>query len=355
MSGETFVLQGHDFFGHVLGDASAAGPQLAVSSPPVNPKTLPLSRTQTRLWSIRHQQPDPLFANSCVGLRFSGRLSLPVLQESLDELVSRQEALRTTFVTTDEQTVQVVLAPLPVALPVVDLSEFPKTDQAAETRRRIEAEVQQPFDVSEAPPMRAKLLRLGETEHVLLITTHRIIADKWSQRVLIQEFMLLYEAFSKELPSPLPTLRVSYGDFVTWEHHLLEDDEVKKQLGYWKQQLDQGLPGLSLAADRPYPAVPSFQGACQSLDVPNALRMSLGVLSQREGVTPSLILLTVFNVLLFRYTGEESVMVGCELPNRQVKGSECLIGPFTKTLPLRTDLSGNPSFRRLLGRVRAAV
>jgi amino acid adenylation domain-containing protein/thioester reductase-like protein/non-ribosomal peptide synthase protein (TIGR01720 family) len=323
-------------------------------APPLRPVardgTLPLSFAQERLWFLAQLEPTRPF-NLPVAVRLRGPLNVAALAQSLSAIVQRHEVLRTTFATTEGHPVQVIAPPRPLALPVVDLRQLPAPEREAEVRRRATAEAQQPFALAQGPLVRVTLLWLGEAEHVVLLTLHHIVTDGWSLGVLAQELLALYPACVAGQPAPLPALPIQYADFAVWQRQWLQGEVLEEQLAYWRQQL-ANLPVLDLPTDRPRSAVRTFRGATQAFGLSRELSAALHALSRREGVTLFMTLLAAFQTVLFRYTGQEDVVVGAPVANRTCPETEGLIGLFINDLVLRTDLSGDPSFRELLGRVR---
>ena len=318
-------------------------------------KSASASYAQERLWFLDQLEPDNPAYNISTAFRLSGLLDVAVLEQSLNEIVRRHEVLCTTFATfatVDGRPVQVIAPDLNLTLPVEDLRKIPETKREAEAQRLLSEEAQRPFDLARGPLLRTTLLRLDEEEHVLLLTMHHIICDDWSVGVLNRELAVLYEAFSAGKPSPFPELPIQYADFAHWQWQWLQGEVLEDQLAYWKQQLGGSLPVLELPTDRPRPAVQTFQGAIQSFVLPVTLTESLEGLSRQEGATLFMTLLTALKVLLYRYTGQEDIVVGSPVVNRNQVETEGLIGFFVNTLVLRSDLSGNPAFRELLGRVR---
>ncbi len=312
----------------------------------------PASFAQERLWFLNQLEPSSPFYNMSGAYILRGPLDVGALEQSLNEILRRQEALRTTFAIEDEHPVQVIAAAQVLTLPVIDLQDLSETERESQTLRVATEEGEGPFDLGRGPLLRAKLLRLGEEEHVLLLTIHHIVCDGWSVEVLFRELAVLYQAFSTGSPSPLPDLPFQYADFAQWQREWLTGEVLEKQLSYWKQQL-QGAPALlELPTDRARPAAQTFRGARYSLMLSKALAERLNALSRREGVTRFMTLLTAFQMLLSRYTGQEDILVGCPIAGRNRQETEGLIGFFVNTLVLRTDLSGDPTFRQLLGRVR---
>ena len=213
-------------------------------------------------------------------------------------------------------------------------------------------EVERPFDLAKGPLFRAHLLCLGTDEHLLLLTMHHIVTDGWSMGILVKELTVLYEAFCKGNPSPLPELPIQYVDFAHWQSQCLQGEVLQQELSYWKERL-KGAPEVTeLPTDYPRPAVQNFQGVSEPLAISRSLTEALKTLSKNQGVTLFMTLLAAFKTLLYRYTGQEDLVLGSPIAGRTRGEIENLIGLFINTLVLRTDLSGNPTFRELLIRVR---
>jgi amino acid adenylation domain-containing protein len=310
----------------------------------------PLSFAQERLWFLDQLEPGRAVYNICRASRLSGNLHLTALEASLNEIVRRHEVLRSVIRVADGQQVQVAEPPYALKLSVVDLPAMSDTDREPEIRRRIQQAAEAPFDFSAGKIFRAALLRLGNDEHILILTTHHIVCDAWSMGILAHELWPLYEAFAMNKPSPLKALPIQYADFAVWQREWLQGDVLEPQLSYWKKQLDE-LPVLALPTDRPRPARQSFNGARVPITLPESLTVAINDLGQREGVTPFMLLLAAFQVLLYRYSGQEDVVLGSPIANRNRTELEPLIGFFVNTLVLRSDLSGNPTFKELLSRV----
>jgi aspartate racemase len=312
----------------------------------------PVSFAQQRLWFLQQMEPEGAAYNVPVATRLRGRLDTSVLKRTLDEIVRRHESLRTTFDIVDGEPVQLISAHAPLDLPVLDLSDLPVEERETEARRLSTEEVRKPFDLSKGPLMRARLLRLDEDDHVLLLTLHHIISDGWSMGVLVGEVAALYTAFFENRPSPLAELPIQYADFAEWQREWMQGDALEAQLDYWKGQLKGVPPVLELPTDRPRPPVQSFQGTQESFALSESVTEELRKLCQREGVTLFMLLLAAFDALLARYTNQTDIVVGSPIAGRSRRELERLIGFFINTLVLRTDLSGNPTFRELLARVR---
>jgi len=339
-----------------LAESVDAGRGAGLQAPPIVPVPrdgeLPLSFAQQRLWFIDQLEPGGSVYNFPAAVRLKGPLNVAALKQSLDEIVKRHEVLRTTFAIVDGRPVQVVAPFLTLALPIVDLRELPETEREAEVQRLATNEAQRHFDLAEGPLVRATVLRLGEDEHVGLLTMHHIVSDGWSTGILIREMAVLYDAFCSERPASLPELPIQYADFAHWQRHWLEGEVLETQLTYWKQQLLGAPPLLELPADHPRLAVQTFHGAHQSILLPRTVGDGLKALSRHEAVTLFMTLLAAFQVLLHGYTNQDDLVIGTPIANRNRLEIERLIGFFVNTLVLRTDLSGNPSFRELLRRVR---
>ncbi|MDQ3804120.1 MAG: amino acid adenylation domain-containing protein, partial [Acidobacteriota bacterium] len=313
---------------------------------------LPLSFAQQRLWFIDQLEPGNAAYNMPAAVRMRGPLDLAALERTLSEVVRRHENLRATVTTVDDQPVQIIGPAFPVELPVTDLRHVAPPEREAEARRLAAEEAQRPFDLSGGPLLRAGLLHLSEEEHVLLFTMHHIVSDGWSVKVLVREVSTLYEAYARGAESPLPELPVQYGDYAAWQREWLQGEALDTQLTYWKRQLEGVPPLLELPLDKPRPAVQTFEGGQHTLLLPRELRDSLKRLSRGEGATLYMTLLAAFQTLLHRYTGQEDIVVGSPIAGRSRAELEPLVGFFINSLALRTDLSGGPSFRDLLGRVR---
>jgi hypothetical protein len=285
-------------------------------------------------------------------LRFRGSLNIKVLEQTFNEIIRRHESLRTTFSLVDGEPVQVIAPAKGFALPIVDLSRYPESRREGEAQTFARDEARRAFDLARGPLLRVTLLRLGEEEHILLLTMHHVVSDGWSMGVLHRELSLLYRAFAKGEPPPLPKLTIQYADFAVWQREWLRGEVLDKQLSYWKKQL-KGIPGvINLPADHPRLPVQSHPGARHPFVISKDLTEQLKALSRKEDVTLYMTLLAGFKVLLSRYTGQTDLVVGSPIAGRNRPELEGLIGFFVNTLVLRSDLSGNPSFRQLLRRVR---
>ena len=310
-----------------------------------------LSDAQLRLWFLDKFQPNSPLYNIPKAMRMSGDLNVEVLQEALNAIVNRHEPLRATFASVNENPVQTIAKSRSVNLSVIDLGDQPVSEHETQVQHLLKEEARRSFNLSQDLMLRATLIRMSEKDHVLLLTTHQIVADNWSMEVLFKELSILYEAFSTGKPSPLPDLHVQHVDFTAWQKGWLQGEVFESQLSYWRDQLHGASPLLELPIDHPRPAIETHQGACQYTELPTGLVKALRHLSRREGVTLFITLLSAFKILLYRYTTREDIIVGSPFDNRNHSMIKNLIGTFANILVLRTDLSGNPTFRQLLNRV----
>jgi amino acid adenylation domain-containing protein len=312
---------------------------------------LPLSFAQARLWLLEQLNPDSSIYNMPAAVHLLGELNVEALERSINEIICRHEVLRTTFVLVDGQPLQVIAPQVQLKIPVVDLQNLPKAEREEEIQRLSAEEFQIPFDFTQAPLLRCKLLYLGEQEHILLFAIHHIVFDGWSTDIFIRELAAIYTAFVAGEPSPLPALPIQYADFAVWQRQQLQGERLESLLAYWKQQL-ANLPVLQLPTTRPRIEVKTNRGASHSFVIPATVAQDLRSLSQQAGVTLFMTLLASFKILLQRYTNQDDIVVGTDVASRDRAEIEPLIGFFINLLVLRTDLSGNPTFLELLQRVR---
>ena len=313
---------------------------------------LPLSFAQERMWFLYQLAPDSSAYNIPACIRLIGPLNKEALAHSLNELVRRHESLRTTFHHGDSRPVQVIHPFEPLRITEVDLRKQPNEGRGGEAIALATNEARRPFDLTSGPLIRVLTIQLGDEEHVVVLTTHHIISDQWSYGVIGRELVQCYNAFCDGEPSRVePPLEIQYVDFACWQRYWLRGAVLDDQLSYWKTQL-KGVPALTLPTDRPRPAAHSFRGAYISLDLPRSLINGLKDLSVREGVTLYMVFLAGFVALLNRLTGQEDIAVGTPIANRNRLAIEGLVGTFVNMLVLRTDVSGGPTFRDLLARIR---
>ncbi len=316
------------------------------------PDALPLSHAQERLWLLEQIGVLGSAYNLPAAVRLRGLVDVAALQRALALVVERHEVLRTRFAVVDGSPVQVIDPAGSFELVVEDLSELPEDERAAAARERIGVLAKQPFALAHGPLFQGRLLRLSEKEHIAVVVMHHIVSDGWSIGVLIREVGALYAAFAAGRPSPLPALPVQYADYALWQRSRLQGDALEKQVSYWREHLTGAPTVLDLPTDRPRPAVQSYRGESFAIGLPAELTASLDELARSEGATLFMVLLAAFNVVLSRWSGQEDVVVGSPIAGRSHRELEGLIGFFINTLPLRTDLKGDPSFTELLGRVK---
>src|SRR6185503_543406 len=327
-----------------------------VQTPPVvaMPRSgpMPLSFAQQRLWFVDQYQPGGAFYNIPVAVRLNGQIQVDALERTLKTIVERHEVLRTSFIQVDGEPWQVISPDATIELPITSLEHLPPDDREAEAKRIAGKEATTPFDLASGQLLRAHLLRLSAGDHILLFNVHHIVSDGWSMSILVREVAALYASFVNGDDRPLPDLPVQYADFAHWQREWLQGEVLASQLRYWTTQLADAPAALELPADRPRPATQTFHGASRAVVLPSALTESLREVSNREGCTLFMTLLAAFQVMLRCYSGTDDVVVGTDVANRNRGETEGLIGFFVNQLVMRTDLSGDPSFREVLARVR---
>ncbi|ESA35631.1 amino acid adenylation domain protein [Leptolyngbya sp. Heron Island J] len=319
--------------------------------------TVLLSSAQQRLWFLDQLESGNFIYNIPAALRLTGSVNIDALNKGLRAICQRHEVLRTTFSTVDGKPVSTIHQQLPQDLLTVVNLEAMATPEREETAKRLAVEeARRPFNLGQDMMMRAVLFRLHETDHLLLLSLHHIASDGWSLAVLVQELSAFYTSFDQSGASPeRPELAIQYADFALWQHQRLQGEEFNRQLDYWRKKLSGDLPLLQLPSDRLRPAVSSLQGALYHFKFSNSLSTALKELSQKEQASLFMTLLAAFKVVLYRYTGQNDILVGTAVANRQRTELEEMIGVFVNTLVLRTDLSSGLSFRRLLQRVKDTV
>jgi amino acid adenylation domain-containing protein len=313
---------------------------------------VPLSFAQQRLWVLDQLELGNASYAITLAARLTGLLHVAAMEHSLNEIVRRHEALRTIFISREGQSVQIVVPPGRVVLPIVDLRGVSESERESEAQRLITQDAQQLFDLSHGPLIRACALRLEAEEHLLLLMVHHIVADGWSMGVLMRELGILYQAFVVGKPSSLPELPIQYIDYALWQREQPQLAVFEEQLTYWKQQLQDSPSTLGLSTDRPRPSVQTFRGVHIPLTLSRELSERLKALSRQQEATLFMTLLAAFKVLLARHSGQEDIVVGTPVAGRTRSELEPLIGFFLNTLVLRTDLSGQLSFLDVLQRVR---
>jgi amino acid adenylation domain-containing protein/thioester reductase-like protein/non-ribosomal peptide synthase protein (TIGR01720 family) len=355
---------------------------LELSAPPLLPRAknsdLPMSFAQQRLWFLEQFDQKSVLYNLPTALRLVGSLQIAALEQSLQTIIHRHEALRTNFITIDRQPTQVIQeqgignreqgtgsreqgagsreqeienSELGI-VSVINLKHLPITEQEITVEQLGQQQIIEPFDLRTEALIRVQLVLLNDTEQVLLVCMHHIVADGWSMGVFVQELTQLYNAYSQGQSSPLTPLSIQYADFAIWQRQWLQGDVLQSQLSYWEQQLKDAPDVLSLPTDRPRPAVQTVVGATHEFALSVELTDKLIKLSQNQGCTLFMTLLAAYDTLLYRYTGQSDILVGSPIANRDRSEIEGLIGFFVNTLVMRTNLAGNPRFSELLTRVR---
>jgi amino acid adenylation domain-containing protein len=315
-------------------------------------RSLPLSFAQQRLWLIHQLEPESPLYNITRALRLEGELDVSALERSLQEIVRRHEALRTHFRMGRTGPVQVISEDWRIALTVKDLSHLAADERTEAAAHLADQEAERPFDLRRGPMLRCELLRLAEQDHLLIVSMHHIVSDEWSEGVLMRELTALYEAYKQGKPSPLAELEVQYADFAAWQREWLTGPVLEQQLNYWRGQLGGNFQELQLPSDRPRPGVRSHHGATLHFSLSAELAEAIKMLCRTTNSTLYMVLLAAFKALLHRYTGQDDIVIGSPIANRNRSEVEKLIGFFVNTLALRSDLSGNPTFGELLRRVR---
>lgn len=333
--------------------AEAQRPALPALAPVEREASTPASFAQERLWFLHQLDPGTAQYNFPVFVRLTGDLDVGLLRRSLTEIVRRHEILRTVITSRDGQAYQTVLPAEPVALPVTDLTGHPPERREEEARRLAREHYGQPFDLAAGPVLRTGLLRLGPTDHVLLLTAHHVSLDGWSAAVLRDELAELYTAAHEGRPHRLPELPVQYADYALWQRRLAEAGHFDRLLEHWTQRL-QGildLPGLPL--DRPRPAAPRHRGEGVRFRIPASTADGVRTLCRQEDSTLFMALLAALYAVVNRRTGETDLVVGSDVAGRSDTKAEPLIGFFVNQIVLRADLTGAPTWRELLGRTKA--
>lgn len=316
-------------------------------------QAVPLSFSQQRLWFLNElERGNPFYNEPLLAGRLQGNLDREILQRVLNEIIKRHEALRTIFLSKDGHPQQEILPLETLPLPTVDLEHLPENEREKQVTVLAEQEAQLPFDLSKGPFLRARLLRVHAEEHILLLSRHHIASDAWSTKILLQEVAVLYQSFAEGKPSPLPELPVQYADFSLWQRDWLRGDVLERYQTYWKQHLMNAPTTFDFPTDYTRPPVQSFRGEHHYSRLNIVQVKALKELSRQEKATLFMTLLAVFETLLYRYSGQETFLIGTPISGRTKPEMEPIIGFFSNTLVLRAELGSNPTFRELLTRVR---
>ncbi|TCP66050.1 non-ribosomal peptide synthetase [Baia soyae] len=312
----------------------------------------PVSFAQKRLWFLDQLYPGSPAYNVTYTMRLQGVFHIEAMRRSIKELVDRHEGLRTIFRKEHDQPFQVIEEKVEFDMPLVDVTDLPNEEREVRAMQLLAEEMKTPFDLDQGPLIRVIFVKGGEQDHFFLLNIHHIVFDGWSAGVFFQELSALYEAYQKQETIQLPDLPFRYVDYTHWQQNWLQGGELERQLGYWEGQLGGELPVLNLPYDRPRPIQQTFQGSLQHFTISSSLLEKLKELSQQEGISLYMTLLSAFKALMYRYTRQEDILIASPIANRTRSEWEKVVGFFANTLVLRTDLSGDPSFRELLKRVQ---
>jgi amino acid adenylation domain-containing protein/non-ribosomal peptide synthase protein (TIGR01720 family) len=323
----------------------------SVISPVARSEDLPLSFAQQRMWFIYQMDQQNSAYNEALTIRLTGRLNIDILEQTINAIIQRHESLRTTFPMVEGKPIQKIAPFLKIKLLVVNLKDIPQE----QIDKRIIEELQKPFDLTQAPLLRCTLFDLGYENYILVNVFHHIIIDGWSKGILFKELSEFYQAFLSNSTVDLPELAIQYADFAVWQRQWLQGEILENQLNYWKKQLTAAPLLLELPTDKPRPANPNFRGHSISFQINSELTEKLKLLSQKSGATLFMTLLAALNTLLFRYSGQDDILIGTPTANRNRQEIEPLIGFFVNTLVLRNSLEGNPAFSGLLQQARNVV
>ncbi|HET8844797.1 MAG TPA: condensation domain-containing protein, partial [Ktedonobacteraceae bacterium] len=328
------------------------GTPIPVLRPQSRGQEIPLSFGQQRLWFLDQLEPGSLTYQIPLVVRLHGALARGALRQALAMVVARHEILRTSFPSRQGRAVQQIAEQVSTPLPIVDLSGLAAQRAEEQAGQEVQQALARPFDLAHGPLLRGELLSLSSQEHVLVLVLHHSITDGWSQNILVHELTQCYQALCQGEQPELPELPVQYADYTLWQHQWLQGEMLEHLLSYWRGQMLGAPPALELPTDHPRTLTPTYHGDNFVCLLPQSVGEQVQQLSRNEGVTLFMTLLAAFLVVLSTVSGQEDIVVGSSIANRQQIELEQLIGFFMNTLLLRTDLSGNPSFRELLQRVR---
>ena len=315
-------------------------------------RRLPLSFAQQRLWFLDQLDPNATTYNMSWTVRISGALDVRAFERTLNEILHRHEVLRTAFQMVDDEPVQVIAPSISISLPLIDLTNLPEPDRLPATQHLAKEDVQRPFNLSEAPILRVQLVKLTEFDHVIILTTHHILFDRWSFSVFTKELAALYEASVADQPSSLPELTIQYVDYAVWQRQFLSGGILEQQLAYWRRQLEGAPEVLEIPTDHPRTASVNQWANLHRQSLSEELGQEVKKMARSENATVFMVLIAGFNVLLAQYSQREDIMVGTDLANRTQVATESLIGFFVNLLPIRSKVKPNESFRSFLKSVR---
>ncbi len=325
-------------------------------APPIQPREregdIPLSFAQHRLWFLDQLAPGQAFYNIPGAFRLSGDLNRQMFHASLAEIIKRHESLRTTFDKKRGEPFQIIHNSFEPAIQEHDFSNLPESEKEQSALQLAATEAQTAFDLAKGPLLRVHLVKMTDQEHIVIFNMHHIISDGWSMGVLVSEFAQLYEAFLRELPSPLPELSVQYADYVLWQRDWLQGEVLEQQLEYWKSTIGVNPPVLELPFDKPRPSVQTFHGDSVNAMFSKSLLDRIQLYCQKQGVTPFMFLLATFQMLMYRYSGQSEFLVGSPIANRTQSETESLIGFFVNTLVFKADFTESMDFQSFVRQVR---
>lgn len=314
-----------------------------------------LSFDQERIWIVDQMEPGNPAYNIFSVSSLKGHLDAALMERALNEIVRRHEVWRTTFTEIDGEARQVISPSLFIPLELIDLRAVLTDVREREVTRLVNESTSEPFDLARGPLARFGLIRIADDEHILHYTVHHTVIDRWSADIIEVELAAIYTAFAEGKPSPLPELPIQYGDFAEWQREWLQGEVLEEMVAYWRKQLEGTAHVLELPTDRPRPPIQTFKGARRATVFPKHILDSLKALSKQEQATMFMTCLAAFKTLLYRYTNQEDILVGTALANRNRPETLGLIGYFLNMLVVRTNFSGNPTFREVLRREKAGV
>lgn len=318
-------------------------------------QTVPASFSQQRLWFLQQWNPEQSHYITPLLLHIDGTLHQEAITQSLNDMVQRHAVLRTTFSFAQEQLTQVIAPHLTLPLPIRDLQHIPEEEREAETQRLVKLEIDRPFDLTQGPLLRAVLFQFTPEKHLLLFVAHQLVFDAWSKGVFLQEFTALYQAHAASQPASLSPLPLQYADFALQQQQWVKPDTLAPHLSYWKQFLQDAPAALELPSNRSHARQLTQSGKTYPFALSKELTQALTALCQQEEVTLSVPLLAAFATLLSRYSGQEDLCIGTYSAEYSRQQTSALIGNFVNTLIWRADLSGNPTFKDLMERLRHMI
>ncbi|MFM6012960.1 MAG: condensation domain-containing protein, partial [Dolichospermum sp.] len=325
--------------------------QTEIILPRPNSEPAPLSFSQEQLWFLSQIQDNATY-NMPLALQISGSLNISFLEQAITEIVRRHEILRTNFQQIEGRNLQVIRPEINISLQVINLDQIPAKEQLQNVQQLINQETDKIFNLSEDNLFQSTLYQLNQNSYVLLLNMHHIISDGWSTGILLEELSTLYAAYLAGNKSPLPDLQIQYADYAIWQKQKFTSQIREKQLNYWQQQLTDIPPLLELPTDKPRPPIQSFSGGIWEFSINSNLSQKIRTLTQQSDATLFMTMLAAFVILLYRYSGQDDILIGSPMAGRNRQEIQSLIGYFVNTVVLRTKLTGNPNFREILNQVR---